>query len=35
MMKFMTELLAIVQAFKEWHPLLEGFPHTIEVISDY
>jgi hypothetical protein len=24
-----TELLAIVQAFNEWHPLLEGFLHTL------
>jgi hypothetical protein len=29
------ELLAIVQAFEEYLPLLECFPHTIEVISDY
>jgi hypothetical protein len=29
------ELLAIVQAFKEWCPLLEGSPHTIEVISNH
>jgi hypothetical protein len=28
-------LLAIVYAFKEWYPLLEGFPYTIEVISDH
>jgi hypothetical protein len=28
------ELLAIVQAFKEWHPLLKGSPHTIKVISN-
>jgi hypothetical protein len=26
---------AIVRAFKEWCPLLEGSPHTIEVISDH
>jgi hypothetical protein len=29
------EFLAIVWAFKEWRPLLEGSPHTIKVISDY
>jgi hypothetical protein len=29
------ELLEIVWAFKEWRPLLEGSPYTIEVISDY
>jgi hypothetical protein len=29
------ELLTIVWAFKEWYLLLEGFPHTIEVISDH
>jgi hypothetical protein len=29
------ELLAIIQAFKEWRPLLEGSSHTIEVISDH
>jgi hypothetical protein len=28
------ELLVVVHAFKEWHPLLKGFPQTIEVISD-
>jgi hypothetical protein len=29
------EPLAIIWAFKEWQSLLEGSPHTIEVISDY
>jgi hypothetical protein len=29
------EPLAIIRAFEEWHPLLEGPPHTIEVISDH
>jgi ABC-type uncharacterized transport system auxiliary subunit len=29
------ELLTIVRAFKEWHPLLEGSAHTIEVISNH
>jgi hypothetical protein len=29
------ELLAIVQAFKECCPLLEGSLHTIQVISDH
>jgi hypothetical protein len=29
------EIPVIVQTFKEWCPLLEGCPHTIEVISDY
>jgi hypothetical protein len=29
------ELLAIVQAFKEWRSLLEGSSHTIEFISNY
>jgi hypothetical protein len=28
-------LLTIFYAFKEWCPLLEGFSHTIEVISDH
>jgi hypothetical protein len=28
------ELVTIVCTFKEWRPLLEGFPHTIEVISE-
>jgi hypothetical protein len=27
--------LAIVWTFKEWHSLLEGSSHTIEVITDY
>ena len=30
-----TELLAIIQAFKEWRPLLEGAEHPVEVISDH
>jgi hypothetical protein len=29
------ELVAIIHAFKKWCPLLEGFPHTIEVIFDH
>jgi hypothetical protein len=29
------ELLGIIWAFKEWHTILEGSPHTIEVISDH
>jgi hypothetical protein len=29
------ELLTIIYTFKEWCPLLEGFPQTIEVISDH
>jgi hypothetical protein len=29
------ELPPIVQAFKEWHPLLDGSPHTIKVISHH
>jgi hypothetical protein len=29
------ELLAIVWAFKQWHPLLECSPSTIYIISDY
>jgi transposase InsO family protein len=29
------ELLAIVTAFKEWRPLLEGSLHPIDVISDH
>jgi hypothetical protein len=28
-------LLTIIYIFKEWRFLLKGFPHTIEVISDY
>jgi hypothetical protein len=27
--------LTIVRAFKEWHPLQEDSPHTIEVISNH
>jgi hypothetical protein len=30
-----AELLAIVEAFKEWRPYLEGAQHTVEVISDH
>jgi hypothetical protein len=29
------EHLAIVRAFKEWHPLLEDSRHTIKVIYDH
>jgi transposase InsO family protein/predicted aspartyl protease len=29
------ELLAIIHAFKEWRPLLEGATHPVEVISDH
>jgi hypothetical protein len=29
------ELLANIRAFQEWHPLPEGSPHTIEVLSDH
>jgi hypothetical protein len=29
------ELLVIVGAFKEWHPLLNGSLYRIEIISDY
>jgi hypothetical protein len=29
------ELLTIVQTIKEWRPLLEGSPHTIEVIPNH
>jgi hypothetical protein len=29
------ELLVVICAFKEWHPMLEGSPDTIEVISDH
>jgi hypothetical protein len=29
------EPLVIVQAFKEWYPLLKSSPHTIEDISKY
>jgi hypothetical protein len=29
------ELLVIVQAFKEWYPLLEGFLHTILVTFNH
>jgi hypothetical protein len=29
------ELLTIVRAIKEWHPLLEVSPNTIEVVSNH
>ena len=29
------ELLAIILAFKEWRPLLEGANHPVEIISDH
>ena len=29
------ELLAIVQAFEEWHPHLEGSSHPVQVLSDH
>ena len=29
------ELLAIILAFKEWHPLLEGANHPVEIVSDH
>lgn len=30
-----AELLAIVEAFREWRPYLEGIQHTVEVITDH
>lgn len=29
------ELLAVVRAFEEWRPYLEGNPHKIQVVSDH
>jgi hypothetical protein len=29
------ELVVIVWTIKEWYSLLEGFPHTIKVISNH